>query len=221
MSLPVLYDYFRSSAAFRVRIALGIKGIAYESREVHLLRDGGEQHSAAYRSIQPSALVPAFDDGTGPLAQSIAIVEYLEETRPEPPLLPKLPRDRAFVRSVALSVACDIHPLCNLRVLGELTRSFGADETAREAWIHHWIALGLGTVEAMLTRHPRSHPFAHGDAPTLADLCIVPQVKNAERFGARLDHVPEVVALYRHCMTLPAFAQAAPEARASSGTAVG
>jgi maleylacetoacetate isomerase len=213
---PILYDYFRSSAAFRVRIALRLKGVDYAAREVHLLRDGGEQHGDAYRSVSPAELVPAYDDGTGPITQSLAILEYLEETRPLPPLLPATPRERAFVRSVALSVACDIHPLCNLRVQQQLGAAFGASEDARVAWLRHWIALGLRAVEAMLAGHPRSSPFAHGDLPTMADLCIVPQVTNALRFGCDLTFVPLITALYEHAMSLPAFALSAPDACAPS-----
>ncbi|MFM2417486.1 MAG: hypothetical protein RL385_2209 [Pseudomonadota bacterium] len=210
--MPVLYDYFRSSAAFRVRIALRLKGIAYASHEVHLLRAGGEQHGAAYRAVNPAELVPSYDDGTGPITQSLAILEYLEETAPTPALLPASPRARAFVRSLALSVACDIHPLCNLRVQEQLSTAFGASDDARTLWLRHWIEKGLGAVEAMLAGHPRTSPFAHGDTPTLADLCIVPQVTNALRFGCDLTGVARITALYDHCMALPAFALSAPDA---------
>lgn len=209
--MPTLYDYFRSSASFRVRIALELKGVAYDRAHVHLVRDGGEQHGAAYRAVNPAGLVPAWDDGAGVLGQSLAIVEYLDETYPEPALLPKAPADRAWVRSVALTVACDIHPLNNLRVLQYLERELGASEAARKAWYAHWVETGLASVEALLARRGDESRFAFGDTPTLADVCIVPQVANAQRFLCKLGHVPRVAALYEHCMTLPAFERAAPE----------
>jgi len=210
--MPTLYDYFRSSASFRVRIALELKGVAYDRWPVHLLRDGGEQHGATYRAVNAAGLVPAFDDGAGVISQSLAIVEYLEETYPEPALLPKAPADRAWVRSVALTVACDIHPLNNLRVLQYLERELGASEAARKDWYAHWVEAGLAGVEALLARQSRGAAFAFGDTPTLADVCIVPQVANAHRFLCKLGHVPRVTALYDHCMSLPAFQRAAPEA---------
>jgi maleylacetoacetate isomerase len=210
--MPTLYDYFRSSASFRVRIALELKGVAYDRAPVHLVRDGGEQHGAAYRAVNPAGLVPAWHDGAGVISQSLAIVEYLEETYPEPALLPRAPADRAWVRSVALTVACDIHPLNNLRVLQYLERELGASEAARKDWYAHWVELGLEGVEALLARQRDGGRFAFADTPTLADVCIVPQVANAHRFLCKLSHVPRVTALYDHCMTLPAFQRAAPEA---------
>jgi maleylpyruvate isomerase len=222
--MPTLYDYFRSSASFRVRIALELKGVEYERSPVHLVRDGGEQHAPWYRALQPSGLVPLWVDAGGAISQSLAIVEYLDETYPEPALLPTSPADRAWVRSVALSVACDIHPLNNLRVLQYLGRELGASEEARKAWYAHWVESGLASVEAMLGARAEtpgaSTPlgfqptarFAFGDTPTLAEVCIVPQVANALRFSCKLSHVPRLVALYEHCMSLPAFQRAAPEA---------
>jgi maleylpyruvate isomerase len=210
--MAMLYDYFRSSASFRVRIALQLKGIAYETSPVHLVRDGGEQHLPSYRIVNPAGLVPAFRDEHGLFSQSLAIIEYLEETQPTPALLPREPAARAWVRSVALSVACDIHPLNNLRVLKYLEQQLGVSEGARQAWYAHWVEAGLATVEAMLEGRSRATPFAYGDAPGLADLCIVPQVANARRFACQLAHVPRVTTLYEHCMQLPAFQRAAPEA---------
>ncbi|MEY4509877.1 MAG: hypothetical protein RLZZ450_1999 [Pseudomonadota bacterium] len=210
--MPTLYDYFRSSASFRVRIALQLKGVDYTRSHVHLVRDGGEQHAPAYRDVNPSGLVPVWLDDAGAISQSLAIVEYLEETFPEPALLPKSPADRAWVRSLALSVACDIHPLNNLRVLSYLERTLGASEAARKDWYAHWVESGLASVEAMLARRGQQTGFAFGDAPTLADVCIVPQVANARRFACALGHVPRVTALYDQCMALPAFQRAAPEA---------
>jgi len=209
--MPMLYDYFRSSASFRVRIALELKGIAHDRFQVHLVRDGGEQHAPSYRALNPAGLVPVWSDESGLLSQSLAIVEYLEETAPEPALLPRAPADRAWVRSLALSVACDIHPLNNLRVLKYLERELGASEDARKAWYAHWVEDGLASVEAMLTAHPAASAFAFGETATLADVCIVPQVANALRFACKLSHVPRVRALYDHCMTQPAFQRAAPE----------
>lgn len=208
--MPVLYDYARSSAAFRVRIALQLKGLSYETAPVHLLRDGGEQHVPAYRALNPSGLVPAFVVEQGTLSQSLAIIEYLEETQPEPALLPKPAFARAWVRSVALAVACDIHPLANLRVLQYLERELGASEQARAAYRAHWIETGLVAVEAMLARQLQRTRFAYGDTPTIADVCIVPQVFNALRFSCDVAAVPRVMALYEQCMTLPAFQRAAP-----------
>lgn len=210
--MPTLYDYFRSSASFRVRIALQLKGVDHESVPVHLVRDGGEQHASSYRAVNPSGLVPAWVDAAGVLSQSLAIIEYLEETHPEPPLLPSAPADRAWLRSLALTVACDIHPLQNLRVLKYLEQELGASEAARKAWYAHWVEDGLASVEAILSRRGQSTGFAFGDAPTLADVCIVPQVANARRFECKLGHVPRVTELYELCMALPAFQRAAPAA---------
>lgn len=207
--MPLLHDYFRSSAAYRVRIALNLKGIAYDSVPVHLLRD--EQRHQEYLALNPSGLVPTYTDDHGVVSQSLAIIEYLEETQPEPALLPKAPAARAWVRSVALSVACDIHPLTNLRVLQYLERELAVSESGREAYRAHWLEHGLAAVEAMLVRGAQQTDFAYGDGPTLADLCIVPQVFNALRFACKLDHVPRVMALYERCTQLPAFARAAPQ----------
>jgi maleylacetoacetate isomerase len=213
--MATLYDYFRSSAAFRVRIALRLKGLAYESVPIHLVRDGGEQHKAEFRRLNPAGLVPVWSDREGVFSQSLAILEYLEETQPEPPLLPRLPAERAWVRSLCLSVACDIHPLNNLRVHGYLERELGANETQRKAWYAHWVESGLGAIESMLEARAQagSGPFAFGTSPGMADCCLVPQVTNARRFACDLSHVPRVVAIHEHCMSLPAFAAAAPDAQ--------
>jgi maleylacetoacetate isomerase len=210
--MPMLYDYFRSSASFRVRIALELKGVAYDRAPVHLVRDGGEQHAPSFRALNPAGLVPVWSDANGVISQSLAIVEYLEETYPEPALLPRAAHDRAWVRSLSLSVACDIHPLNNLRVLKYLETELSASESVRATWYAHWVEDGLATVEAELSRAAQSSVFAFGDTPGLADVCIVPQVANALRFACKLSHVPRVTALYEHCMTLPAFQRAAPAA---------
>jgi maleylacetoacetate isomerase len=178
---------------------------------VHLTKGGGQQFAPEYAALNPASLVPALveDDGSV-LTQSLAIIEYLEETRPEPPLLPPDPAGRARVRALALSIACEIHPLNNLRVLGYLTKTLGATEEQKNAWYRHWVETGLATVEAMLAKDPRTGAFCHGEAPTLADVLLVPQIFNARRFECRLDHVPTVMRIHQNCMKLPAFAGSAP-----------
>lgn len=205
-----LYSYFRSSASFRVRIALSLKGLEYDYVPVHLLQGGGQQFTAEFRAMNPAALVPVLDDDGTALTQSLAIIEYLEETRPEPPLLPGDAAGRARVRAIALSIACEIHPLNNLRVLGYLNKTLGVAEEQRNAWYRHWVETGLATVEAMLAGDPRTGSCCHGDAPTLADVLLVPQIFNAQRFNCRLDHVPTVMRIHQHCLTLPAFAESVP-----------
>ncbi len=205
-----LYGYFRSSAAHRVRIALNLKGLEYERAFVHLTRGGGEQFRPDYVKLNPQALVPTLDDDGTVLTQSLAIVEYLDETVPEPPLLPGDPAERARVRALALAVACDIHPLDNLRVLRFLTEDLGEDDAARDRWYKHWVELGLGAVEAMVADHPARGRFCHGDAPGLADICLVPQMANARRFDCDLSACPTLVEIDEACLALPAFADAAP-----------
>ncbi len=205
-----LYSYFRSSASFRVRIALALKGLDYEYASVHLLKGGGQQFAAEFKAMNPAALVPVLDDDGIVLTQSLAIIEYLDETRPQPPLLPGDAASRARVRALALAIACEIHPLNNLRVLGYLSKTLGVTEEQRNAWYCHWVETGLATLEAMLARDPRTGVCCHGDTPTLADVCLVPQIFNAQRFKARLDHVPTVMRIHEHCLSLPAFAQSVP-----------
>ena len=206
-----LHSYFRSSASFRVRIALALKQLDYKYVPVHLLQGGGQQFAAAFKAMNPAALVPVLeeDDGTV-LTQSLAIIEYLDETRPQPALLPSDAVGRARVRALALAIACEIHPLNNLRVLAYLSQTLGVTAAQRNAWYCHWVETGLATVEAMLAGDPQTGACCHGDTPTLADICLVPQIFNAQRFKARLDHVPTVMRIHRHCLTLPAFAQAVP-----------
>jgi len=208
-----LYTYFRSSAAYRVRIALGLKGLPYDSHAVHLVKDGGQQHTSAYRALNPQALVPSLqtEDGTATLTQSLAIMEYLEEAYPQAPAL--LPADllgRARVRALAQVVACEIHPLNNLRVLRYLTQDMGLSSQQKDAWYAHWIALGLGALEEMLATSSATGQFCHGDTPTLADCCLVPQVFNARRFGCPTQGYPTIERIVATCEQLPAFAQAAP-----------
>ena len=205
-----LHSYFRSSAAYRVRIALALKGLAFDTAVVHLLRGGGEQLQNAYRSINPAALVPALQDGGATLTQSLAILEYLEETHPQPPLLPADALGRARVRALACTVACDIHPVNNLRVLNYLRDTLYADDAARSNWALHWMALGLRALEQHLAREPATGLCCHGDTPTLADCCLVPQLFNARRFGLDLAPYPTLVRIDQHCAALPAFATAHP-----------
>ncbi|MGE5864912.1 MAG: maleylacetoacetate isomerase [Rhizobacter sp.] len=205
-----LYNYFRSSASFRVRIALALKGLDYEYVPVHLVRN--EQLAPPFSDMTPARLVPLLKDGDATLVQSLAIIEYLDETHPEPPLLPADPLARARVRALALDVACEIHPLNNLRVLRYLTRELKVEESAKEAWYRHWVEDGLAAIEAQLAHHPATGRFCHGELPTLADICLVPQVFNAQRMNCRLDHVPTIMRIVEACMALDAFARAQPSA---------
>ncbi len=203
-----LYGYWRSSAAYRVRIGLGLKGLAYEYAPVNLLAN--EQNAAAYRARQPQGLVPLLETGDGAdLTQSIAILEWLDETHPAPPLLPKAPADKAVVRAMAYAVACDIHPINNLRVLKHVRKTFGADDAAIAAWQTHWLTLGFEAQERLIEAHGGAWSF--GDAPTLADACLVPQVYNSTRVNLDLSPYPRVAAIYERSKAHPAFVAAAPE----------
>jgi maleylacetoacetate isomerase len=205
-----LYNYFRSSASFRVRIALNFKGLPYEYAAVHLTRGGGQQFAPEFRAINPDALIPVLDDAGQRLTQSLAIIEYLEETHPEPPLLPAAPLERAYVRAIALGIACEIHPLNNLRVLRYLVRDLKATDEQKNAWYRHWVEQGLASIEARLVAEGKCGRCAFGNRVTLADVVIVPQIFNAKRFDCRLDHVPTVMRIFDHCMELPAFVEAQP-----------
>lgn len=205
-----LYDYFRSSAAYRVRIGLRLKGLDYESVPVHLVRDGGEQLTPAYRALNPSALVPALQDGDATVTQSMAILEYLDETHPATPLLPPDALGRARVRSLALMIACDIHPLNNLRVLRYLVKDAAVTEEAKNAWYVHWVQEGFAALEARLAGSTDTGRFCHGDTPTLADCFVVPQVFNAQRFNVDMTPYPTIVRIDAACRELPAFAAAHP-----------
>jgi maleylacetoacetate isomerase len=206
-----LYGYFRSSAAFRVRIALNLKGIAPQLAFIHLRKGGGEQHAPDYHRLNPQELIPLLIHGETSIAQSLAIIEYLEEVVPEPPLLPKAPAGRARVRQLALAVVCDIHPLNNLRVQQYLTQHFGADEAARLAWQTHWMALGFAALEEMLAQDPARGRFCHGDAPGLADICLIPQLANARRGGIDLSPYPILLAIEEEAFRLAAFGDARPQ----------
>ena len=211
------YGYFRSSASFRVRIAMNLKGLDYDFEAIHLTRHGGEQHSAAYKALNPEALVPLLvDDAQDPtlsLTQSLAIVEYLDEIYPEPPLLPRDAVGRARVRALALAVACEIHPLNNLRVLRYLTQVLNVDEASKDAWYRHWVETGLGAFEQQLVSSPMTGRFCHGDTPTLADLTLVPQIFNAQRFRCDLSTMPTTMRVFEACMALDAFGKAVPAAQ--------
>ena len=209
----VLYDYWRSSAAYRVRIALNLKQLAYESRPVHLVRDGGEQHTPDFRGMNPQELVPCLVDGERVLTQSVAIIEYLDEMNPAQgeSLLPADARGRARVRALAMVVACDAHPLGNLRVLQRLESQFGADEAQREQWCRHWIAASFDALEPLLADNMASGRYCHGETPGLADICLVPQVYSALRWKQSLEAYPTVQRIYQACNKLEAFQRAAPE----------
>jgi maleylpyruvate isomerase len=206
-----LYTFFRSSASYRVRIALNLKGLAYEQIPIHLRRRGGEQFAASYKTINPQALVPALEDNGRIVTQSLAIIEYLEERYPKPPLLPADPADRALVRSMALVVACEIHPIQNLRVLVYLKNNLQQSEEDLNRWARHWIDLGLSALEQMTSSIPNRSHFCFGDTPTLGDICLVPQLANARRFGCDLSAYPTLLQIEKACNALPAFANAAPE----------
>ncbi|PCE31592.1 maleylacetoacetate isomerase [Burkholderia ubonensis] len=208
-----LYSYFRSSASYRVRIALHLKQLPFDYVPVHLLRDGGQQLKDEYRALSPDSLVPTLVDGDAALQQSLAIVEYLDEAHPEPPLLPKAPLDRAYVRSIALQIACEIHPLNNLRVLKYLKHMLQVPEEAKNDWYRHWIEAGFTTLEARLANDPRTGKLCFGDTPTLADICVVPQVFNANRFAIDTSRFPTIQRIYDYAMTLDAFKAAAPGAQ--------
>jgi len=204
-----LYGYFRSSAAYRVRIALNLKGLDYELVPLHLQKN--EHLKPDYAQLNPQKLLPALQIGNDILTQSLAIVEYLDETHPEPALLPKAPILRAQVRALAQAIACDIHPIDNLRVLRYLVQEMGLSEDKKNQWYRHWVETGLAAVEQMLLDNPQTGAFCFGAAPTLADICLVPQVANGRRFNCDLSGCPTVLRIANHCNTLPAFALAAPD----------
>ncbi len=203
-----LYSYFRSSAAYRVRIALNLTGLTYETVPVHLVKEGGHNRRPEFRAVNPQMRVPTLVVPTGGvLIQSLAIIEYLDETHPEPPLLPKDPIARAQARAIAEIVACDIHPLNNIGSLRYLKRELHQEQAAIDAWYHHWVLTGFEAIEALV----RPGPYACGGAVTVADLCLVPQVYNARRLNVPLDKFPKIVAIDTACLALPAFDQARPE----------
>jgi maleylpyruvate isomerase len=208
MSETILHGYFRSSAAFRTRIALNLKGVAYTQKVRHLRK--GEQRQPDFLKLNPQGLVPALEIDGKVLTQSLAIVEYLDETRPNPPLLPKDAAGRARVRALAYASAIEIHPINNLRVLQDLASRFGADDKAVAGWFRHWVAVTFEPLEKMLASDPATGKFCHGDAPTLADICLVPQVINNTRFDIDTTPYPTINRIHKACLELPAFADAMP-----------
>jgi maleylacetoacetate isomerase len=202
-----LYNYFRSSASYRVRIALALKRLAYDYKPVHLAQN--EQFNESYAAVSASRLVPLLRDGEASLTQSLAIIEYLEETHPNPPLLPRDTLGRARVRALALDIACEIHPLNNLRVLRYLVHDLKLGEDDKNRWYRHWVETGLEVVERQLSAQPAT--YCHGEMPTLADCVLVPQIFNAQRLDCRLEHVPHVMRVFGACMKLPAFEDTRPE----------
>ncbi len=208
-----LYSYFRSSAAYRVRIAFNLKGLGYDMIPIHLQKEGGINRKPAYRAINPQMRVPALKLDSGELlTQSLAIIEYLDEVHPHPPLLPRDPVERAQVRAMAQLIACDIHPLNNVAPLRYLKNVLGQDQEKIDAWYHHWIIEGFEALETMV----EPGPYAHGGEVTLADLCIVPQIANARRLKVPLDRFPRLVAVDKACAELPAFEAARPENQADA-----
>jgi maleylacetoacetate isomerase/maleylpyruvate isomerase len=203
-----LYNYFRSSASYRVRIALALKGLDYDYKPVSLIKN--EHLTESYAAVSASRLVPLLKDGEHVVTQSLAIMEYLDETHPEPPLLPADALGRARVRSLALDIACEIHPVNNLRVLRYLVGPLKVSEEDKNRWYNHWVETGLEVVEQRLAASPTR--YCHGDTPTMADCVLVPQIFNARRFDARLDHVPNVIRVFDACMQLDAFSKTQPSA---------
>lgn len=206
-----LYSYWRSSASYRVRIGLNLKGLDYDIVPVHLVRDGGEQHRPDYRALNPQGLVPMLEHGGRHMTQSLAILEYLDEVWPQARLLPQDPGQRQWVRSIAQTIACEIHPLNNLRVLQYLDGTWNVPQPERDEWVKHWIHDGFAVLETMLGARPAQAAFCAGDAPGLADCCLVPQMYNARRFGVALEPFPTLQRIEQACLALPAFEAARPE----------
>ena len=206
-----LFTYFRSSAAYRARIVLNLKGLNADFRFVHLVKDGGQQHTPEFKAVNPQCFIPALVDGGHTITQSLAIAEYVDEIHPEPPLLPKDPAARARVRALALVVACDIHPLTNQRILKYLEKEYALDEAQRKRWIQHWVTEGFGPLEKLLADDLATGKCCHGDTPTIADVFLVPQMFSARRFDTDLSPFPTLRRINEHCLTLKAFIDAAPD----------
>ena len=206
--MNTLYDYFRSSASYRVRIALGYKGLKAKLKEVHLVNNGGEQYQDSYTQINPQARVPTWEEEDFSLTQSMAILEYLEESHPKPALLPADPKARAKVRALANVIACDVHPLNNLSVLQYLKNNLSVSDTQKQDWYAHWIQVGFRAFEAQI--RPTAKQFCYGDQLTLADVCLIPQVYNAKRFNVDYTDCPTIERVYQHAMSLPYFIDAQP-----------
>jgi maleylacetoacetate isomerase len=216
MSGLTLYSYFRSSAAYRVRIVLGLKELTYDQIAIHLVRNGGEQHAASYLAINPQGLLPSLKHDEAILTQSTSICEYIDEVWPEPALLPRAPLQRAYVRSLVAAIACDIHPIDNLRVLAYLTEKIGVSEEQKLAWYRHWILEGFTALERLITSHGYAGRYCCGDTVGLADACLVPQIYNARRFNIALTAFPRLTAIDQACAELPAFAAAHPDRQPDS-----
>ena len=206
-----LYDYYRSTASYRVRIALNLKNISYETIPVHLVNNGGEQHRSPYKELNPQELVPTLDENGHVLSQSLAIIEYLEEMNPTPALLPPNPFARGQIRSLAMIIVCDMHPLNNLRVLEQLRHQFHATEIQITEWYHHWLRLGFDALEKKLAQLPRKNHVCYGHEVSLADVCLIPQVYNAKRFHFPMDNYPIIHAINEYCLHLDAFREATPD----------
>jgi maleylacetoacetate isomerase len=206
-----LYGYFRSSAAFRARIALNLKGIKPELRFIHLLKDGGQQHTAEYKTLNPMELIPALVHDGHLVTQSLAIMEYLDEIVPDPPILPKDALGRARVREVACVIACDIHPVNNLRVAQHLKREFHISDEQQANWQRHWITVGFEALEKMLSLSKSSGAYCYGDTPTIADICLIPQIFNARRVNLEVERYPTLARIFAHAMRHPAFDAAQPK----------
>lgn len=207
-----LYDYYRSSASYRVRIALNLKNISYERFQIHLMNNGGEQHHENYQTLNPQGLVPTLDENGHVITQSLAIIEYLDDICPTPALLPLNPLAKAHVRGLALIIACDTHPLNNLRVLEQLKQQFQATEQQIAVWYHHWLKKGFDAIELQLKNLPRKNPVCYGSEISIADICLIPQVYNAHRFHFSMKDYPLINEINDYCLTLGAFINAAPEA---------
>jgi maleylpyruvate isomerase len=210
-----LYGFFRSGTSHRLRIALALKGIGFETIAIDLRKD--EHLGAAFRSINPQGLVPALVDGPLTLTQSPALLEWLEETYPEPALLPRHPVERARVRALAAIIGCDVHPINNRRILNQLRSQFSANEAAINAWCGQWITEGFDAYQALISEHAPAGPFSWGNSPSLADVYLIPQIESARRFAVDLDRWPRLLAIEKTCMALPAFAQAAPMLQPDAG----
>ena len=206
-----LYGYWRSTAAYRVRIALNLKQVSYSQHSVHLVKDGGEQHSPSYRGINPQGLVPALVDGNTQIGQSLAILEYLEERYSKTPLLPSKLADKAFIRQLCQIIACDTHPLNNLRVLQFLSNDFNIKDSDKTKWYHHWLALGFAAFEALLKKQAINGPYCFGTELTMADACLIPQIYNANRFDYPMENHPLLAAINEKCLKLTRFQDAIPE----------
>ncbi|MFL9877790.1 maleylacetoacetate isomerase [Herbaspirillum rhizosphaerae] len=212
-----LYSYFRSSASYRVRIALNLKGQSYDTVPVHLVNNGGEQFAPAFSALNPQSLVPVMEEDGRHITQSLAMLEYLEERFPTPALLPSGLLDRAHVREISLAIACDIHPLNNLRVLRMLKQELGVSEEVKQQWIQHWVKLGFAALEQQLAASPQRGRFCFGDTPTMADCCLIPQIFNARRFEVDMTPYPTLAAIDEACGQLKAFQLAQPSAQPDAG----